>query len=223
MIWGTPWYPFRKPLNDWETAWLNLRARMDQWNLPESELSPSPSLAFQKRWPTQPEVEVQVSDWGKDACPICASDFHLDRRSAVSCDCGGACQGEGKPGRGMRFTQKYRKSPNCRESGRILDIILLQKRFPWGKNRGLKGWVELINLKLSHLDPLSPFRVGWDTVRQRAIARGSRFTQDPGGSWVRCFSAVPWSKKRPPVKGNSHPPAARITMEINGIEIGSCS
>lgn len=55
-----------------------------------SELS-SPSLAFQ-RWLTQPEVEVQVSDWGKDACPICASDFHLDRRSAVSCDCGGACQ-----------------------------------------------------------------------------------------------------------------------------------
>ncbi|CAL1154416.1 unnamed protein product [Cladocopium goreaui] len=34
-------------------------------------------------------ADVQVSDWGKDACPICASDFHLDRRSAVSCDCGG--------------------------------------------------------------------------------------------------------------------------------------
>eukprot|EP00435_Cladocopium_sp_Y103_P031348 s577_g7.t3 len=32
---------------------------------------------------------VQVLDWGKDACPICASDFYLDRRSAVSCYCGG--------------------------------------------------------------------------------------------------------------------------------------
>ena len=56
---------------------------------------PMVSLHRRQVWPKKmadSEVEVQVSDWGKDACPICASDFHLDRRSAVSCDCGGACQ-----------------------------------------------------------------------------------------------------------------------------------
>ena len=132
MIWGTPWYPFRKPLNDWETAWIWERGWIDEifiWIVTVAKFG-------QKRWPTQKlrcrcrtgarmlvQFALLISTW------IAAVQCLATVEALAKC-------GEGKPGRGMRFTQKYSMDHGSQHIAGNLEeywIILLQKRFLWGK------------------------------------------------------------------------------------------